>query len=214
MVTALERKYGHQHQAGAFRGRFQAKARMYGEPLQKLAQELEHLVRRAYPGVPEVLTSVLLRDQFVDALGDHQFQIFVKQAHANDLQKALARELEFESFVMSSGTMRSAGTRRQELWARKSNVRERLAGAGSGKFAGTCWECQQRGHRRSDVLRAFRAWSQERGRPNCWECGQLGQYSRASPQTGPVYTPPATGNVCRLEDRAQTQPAFPKPHSC
>lgn len=65
---------------------------------------------------------------------------------------------------------------------------------------------------------ARRARSQEQGRPYvyqpfCWECGQLDHYSRACPQAGPVYTPPATGNYGRLEDGAQIQPAPPGLHS-
>lgn len=43
VVAALERRSGCQHQTEAFRARFWAKARMHGDPLQQLAQELEHL---------------------------------------------------------------------------------------------------------------------------------------------------------------------------
>ncbi len=51
------------------------------ERLCSSSPDLEHLVRKAYPGASEELTVVLLRDQFVDALEDPQLKIYVKQAH-------------------------------------------------------------------------------------------------------------------------------------
>ena len=61
-----------------------------GEPLQQLAQELENLVSRTYPDALEMVTILLVRDQFVDALGDLQLQVYVKQVHGTDLQEVLA----------------------------------------------------------------------------------------------------------------------------
>ena len=62
-----------------------------------------------------MVTSLLVKDQFIDALGDPQLQVYVKQAHAADLQEALARALEFESFVASSGVMRRVAERGPEF---------------------------------------------------------------------------------------------------
>ena len=98
----MERRYSHQYQAEVFRVRFRARVRAQGEMLQELAQDLEHLVRKAYPGASEELAVVLLRDQFVDALEEVQLKIYVKQAHVRDLQEVLARALEFESIVRTS----------------------------------------------------------------------------------------------------------------
>lgn len=75
--AALERRYGHQHQAEAFCARFRASVRRQGETLQQLAQELV-TCRCAYRGANEDLVSFLLRDQFVDALQDQPLQIYVK----------------------------------------------------------------------------------------------------------------------------------------
>ena len=71
------------------------------ESLQQLAQELEHLVRRAYPDAPEMVTSFLLKDQLVYGLGNSKLQVYVKQTHLAGLQEALARALKLESFMAS-----------------------------------------------------------------------------------------------------------------
>ena len=62
VTEVLERRYGHQHQTEAFRARFRARARGHGESLTRLAQDLEMLVRRAYPEASEDMITVLLRD--------------------------------------------------------------------------------------------------------------------------------------------------------
>ena len=62
-----------------------------------------------------MVTSLLVKDQFVDALGDPQLQVYVKQAHATDLRETLARALEFESFMASSGVMRRVAERDQSF---------------------------------------------------------------------------------------------------
>ncbi|KAG7153758.1 hypothetical protein Hamer_G009438 [Homarus americanus] len=56
----------------------------------------------AYPGASPDLLAVLLRDQFVDALDSTQVKIQVKLSQPVTLQEALARALEFESYVTSS----------------------------------------------------------------------------------------------------------------
>ncbi|KAG0715491.1 hypothetical protein GWK47_011819 [Chionoecetes opilio] len=99
VVDALQRKFGHHQQAEVYRAHLKGRVRMRGEPLSHLAHELESLVRRAYPKAPEEMVVVLARDHFVDALIDQRLQIYVKQAHPEDVQVALARALEFESFL-------------------------------------------------------------------------------------------------------------------
>ncbi len=96
LVRVQERWYGHHHQAEVFQARFQPRVRTWGETLQQLAQDFEHLVRKAYPGTSEELTVVLLKNQFVGALEDPQLKIYVKQAHVGDLQETLACAQEFE----------------------------------------------------------------------------------------------------------------------
>ena len=173
-------------------------------------------MRRAYPDAPEMVTSLLVRDQFVDPLGDVQLQVYVKQAHAADLQEALARTLKFESFVASSGTMRRVADRGQEFWARRSGIQKQSTGTKAGGFAGTGWECEQQGHMKRDCPEWWRPQSQERQRPyesqpGCWGCGQ--HFSALCPQPKSADTPSSPENDSRLGTGALSQPVAPRPHS-
>lgn len=85
VVDVLQRRFGHHQQAEVYRARLKDRMRARGEPLSRLAHEMETLVRRAYPSAPEEMVIVLARDHFVDALGDQQLQIYVKQAHPEDV---------------------------------------------------------------------------------------------------------------------------------
>ena len=215
LVGALERRYGHQHQAEAFRARFRSRVRASGETLQMLAQDLEHLVRKAYPGAPENTTSILLRDQFVDALQDQQLQIYVLQAHVVNMQQALARALEYESFIKKG----VPGVRKEpkgETYVRRNQMRGR--GQLHGRFGGRCWGCGQQGHRRHECTaapRSPRSLSADRGRqgspsPCCWECGETGHLARTCPTAGVTRR---QGNGARLGQRGVGQPRPSRPHS-
>ncbi|MPC32210.1 hypothetical protein E2C01_025515 [Portunus trituberculatus] len=102
VTAALERRYGYQHQTEVFRTRFQARVRGPGEALIRLVQDLEMLVCRAYPEASEEMITILLRDQFVDAIDNQQLRIYVQQARPKDLQNALVRGLELESFLRTT----------------------------------------------------------------------------------------------------------------
>ncbi|XP_069995361.1 uncharacterized protein [Penaeus vannamei] len=157
--AAFERRFGHQYQAEAFCARFRAKTRARGKSLQQLAQELELLVRRAYPGASEDLTAVLLRDQFIDALEDYQLQVYVKQAHTTDLQEALAHALEYESF--RTGGINIVVQRYQNnlptIKVRCIKVEKHPKEIKSGSIKSKCWKCGQHGHRRKECNKSERS---------------------------------------------------------
>ncbi|KAK8388666.1 hypothetical protein O3P69_020566 [Scylla paramamosain] len=114
-----------------------ASARQWSRPEMAMQLDLEVLVRRAYPEASEEMITILLRDQFVDAIDNQQLRIYVQQAHPKDLQEALARGLEMESFLRTtrerpSGNYvpQSRGTPRGT--ARRDRVAERLSTAEQG----------------------------------------------------------------------------------
>ena len=232
VVDALERRYGHQHQEEVYRARFRGRMRARGESLQHLAQDLERLVRQAYPSAAEDLTTILARDQFVDALVDPQIKISVKQARAANLQEALAHALEFEALMLTSGmrpagSVDPAGRQRQDHRARRA----RPAEGGEGAFRGKCWACGERGHRRGECTRRSprrESTGRQRGRRRtrslgsgrssprplcCWSCGDEGHFSRACPNPGPVSSAARAGNVTELGRGATPQPPSSRPHS-
>ncbi|KAK8407598.1 hypothetical protein O3P69_002272, partial [Scylla paramamosain] len=148
-VTAtLERRYGYQHQTEVFRTRFRARLRGPGETLTRLAQDLEVLVRRAYPEASEEMITILLRDQFVDAIDNQQLRIYVQQAHPKDLQEALARGLEMESFLRTTRERPSGNYVPQRVKAKKGAVQKAYSSPSPplGEFRGKCYSCGQQGH--------------------------------------------------------------------
>ncbi|MPC83287.1 hypothetical protein E2C01_077994 [Portunus trituberculatus] len=89
---------------------------------------MESLVRHAYPTAPKDMVAVLAIDHFVHALQQQQLQIYVKQAHARDLREALARVIEFESFLYTSGYEEETVRPRHDIRAQRTQ-REKPNGA-------------------------------------------------------------------------------------
>lgn len=215
VTEALERRFGHQHQAEVFRARFRTRVRAHGESLQQLAHDLESLARKAYPGATEDLTMVLLRDQFVDALVEPQMKIYIKQAHPSDLQESLARALEFESFVRTSGSGPAILGVGRHFQARRSQAMDPTSQMSSYVFRGKCWGCDQRGHRQSECTQMWRTGSMEKNRqhqPCCRKCGHFGHLSGACALPEPSTTTQAE-NYSWLGQGAPHQPEPPRPHS-
>ncbi|KAK3882385.1 hypothetical protein Pcinc_013251 [Petrolisthes cinctipes] len=144
VLEAMQRKFGQHQQAEVYRARLKNRMRGRGESLPHLAQDLEALVRRAYPVAPEEMVTVLARDYFVDALQDQQLQIYVMQAHPSDVQMALAKALEFESFLRATGMRMATVGPQPEVRALWTKVPRDEAAAGKDspkEFQGACWEC-------------------------------------------------------------------------
>ncbi|KAG7157489.1 hypothetical protein Hamer_G005932 [Homarus americanus] len=164
LVKVLERRYGTKHQNDVYRARFWTRTHNRGETLQQLAQDLDSMAHRAYPGASPDLLVVLLKDQFVDALDSTKLKIQVKQSQPVTLQEALTRALEFESYVRSSlpsfRTESSSG-----LKARKGQVQE------TERFKGTCWYYEKIGHKQEDLQAETRAregqFREEHGEEKC-----------------------------------------------
>jgi len=143
MAQALGRRYGTKHQDEVFRTRFRTRTWRRGESLQELAQDLENMAHKAYPGANPDLLTVLLRDQFVDALESPQLKIQVKQAKPATLQEALTSALEFESLVKSSlSSFRDDSS--SGFKARRGFIRD------VSKFRGACWYCEKVGHKKNE----------------------------------------------------------------
>jgi len=227
LVGALQRRFGHHQQAEVYRARLKARVRARGESLPQLAQELETLVRRAYPVAAEDMVTVLTRDYFVDALQDRELQLYVKQAHPEDVWVALARALELEAFLRTTVLGGAVEAPRKthptrEFRARRAQVgespEERPGAAGRASptgFRGICWGCGKKGHRRSDCPGGRRTRSLERPptaafQPCCASCGRYGHFSVACTAPQDVVQ---VGNEEGLDAGAESQPTLLGPRT-
>ncbi|ROT64722.1 putative nitric oxide synthase-like [Penaeus vannamei] len=221
VVGALQRRFGHHHQAEVYRARLKARVRAKGESLPQLAQELETLVRHAYPAAAEDMVTVLTRDYFVDALQDRELQLYIKQVHPEGVQVALARALELEAFLCTSVLGAAVEVPRKfypnrEFRARRTQVGEspveqcgatqRVSLTG---FQGICWRCGKKGHRWSDCPRGRRTRSPERKpisafQPYCGSCGPYGHFSVACTASKDMQV----GNEEGLDAGANSQPTL------
>ena len=228
VVGALERRFGQHLQAEVYRARLRGRVRGPGEPLPRLAQDVETLVRRAYPAATEEMVAALSQDYFVDSLRDRQLQLYIKQAHPKGVREALSRALEMEAFTRASdeegsapyrrGAARPVGPRR-DVYVRRSQAetprQERRASPDI--FRGECWGCGARGHKRTQCKKGRKTRSLEDLQrpifhPCCWRCGEMGHLAAACPKPKEITTPQE--NRQGLGAGAETQPSPPRgPHS-
>ena len=221
VAEALQQRFGVSLQAEVYRTQLKERVRRQGEPLPRLAQDLEALVRNAYPEAPEKMVALLARDHFIDALGDRQLQIYVKQAHVTTVQDALTKALEFEAFLRSSGAPVVPAPYEHRAPARHFRARRTQArpttppSRGEARqFGGKCWKCGQKGHRRVECRSERRTRSLEelptrfspRSPPCCMNCGQQG-HTRANCQE--LRDVMQVGNGAGLGARPVAQPPSP-----
>ena len=102
LKSALESRFGTKNQIDLFRTRLRMRSRNKEEPLAGLAEDVERLVRLAYPEASESMVQVLAKDQFVDSLCDEDMRLRILQSKPSTLRDALQTALELESFQMAS----------------------------------------------------------------------------------------------------------------
>ena len=102
LTAALDSRFGTAHQSELNRMRLKARNRRRDETLADLAEDVERLVRLAYPGATEAMVEVLAKDQFVDALPDEDTRLRIRQNKPATLRDALGTALELESYRLAS----------------------------------------------------------------------------------------------------------------
>lgn len=217
VTGALQRRFGRRQQPEVYRAQLKTRKRRGDEPLPLLAQDVETLVRGAYPMAAEDTVDMLAKDCFVDALCDRQLQVHVKQAAPRNVQEALARAAEFEAFLLTTTTAPNSLYSRpaSEMTGRPHHVRARRAQpgrfsspqsqrGGPGAFKGSCFSCGQKGHKKYQCRRRSRSVEDQHRpvfKPCCWACGENGHTTKECRQPKEVVT----GNLTQLGAGAATQ---------
>ena len=75
LIYPLDTRFGLSHQTELNRMRLKARTWRRDESLAELAEDVENLVRLAFPEAAEVMVEVLAKDQFVDALRDEDMRL-------------------------------------------------------------------------------------------------------------------------------------------
>ena len=164
------------------------------ESLQELAEDLERLVRLAYPLSPEEMKDLLAKEQFIDAILDEDARLRLKQSRPHSLRAALTLAMELESYRLAY---------RLAYRQREFPVRGMYCGAAEGSST----DEPDRGKSQQDEvlaqvkgLRAEVVSSQCFGAPQCWACGKRGHLRRDCWKVG------------RNKSRDMQNQNFPQPH--
>ena len=182
LTSALDSRFGMTHQTELNRSRLKTRSRCREETLAELAEDVERLVRLAYPEADESMVEVLAKDQFVDALPDEDMRLCIRQNKPATVRDALRLALELESYQLASrqriklvrGTHLEEGPTQpeQSTVACSADVLQQLVeairqcGKESQRWRSyrrdraqpsvssiICWKCKERGHRRRDCPR-------------------------------------------------------------
>ena len=102
LTAALQSRFGTAHQTELNRVRLKARIRRREETLPELAEDIERLVRLAYPEAAESMVEVLAKDQFVDSLPEEDMRLRIRQHRPATLRAALETALELESYQLAS----------------------------------------------------------------------------------------------------------------
>ena len=184
LLTTLEQRFGCGKQEAWFRTQFRRRRRSPGESLSSLARDIEKLAFQAYPDAPRELRDSLACDQFLDALGDVDLQISVRQSRPAGLQDAVTGAVEIEAIRRSVKATHgephsSAGfAARQAVGNRDANVRDGNA--------------EDFEHRLKALENSLKAVQTQRGSASsrrgsaeeveCWSCGERGHVRRSCPK--------------------------------
>ena len=214
LTDALEGRFGIANQEPWFRSQLRRRRRDAGETLPHLAQDIERLVSMAYPSASVELTDSLACDSFLDALGDAELHIAVRQSRPTNLPQALASAVEIEAVRRAAGIttppLHSAALVRQGKGPQESQGRTDSGASSESEMTRGLREilrllndmqsslsgpagCAGRG---GSAAGRTQARDKLGGRTlttgACWECGIVGHFRRDCPSISNNRTGPHT----------------------
>ena len=187
LTAALQARFGSAHQTELNRMKLKARNRRREESLPELSEDIERLVRLAYPDAAESMVGVLAKDQFVDALPEEDMRLRIRQSRPATLRAALETALELESYQLASKQrarvvrevqLEKQPIQQQERTPSKQNVNadllQQLVEALTQRL------CQEPA---GSTPQRFRREKAQGGRSNliCWNCEQKGHRRKDCP---------------------------------
>ena len=101
LVDKLRQRYGSKDQHQMFKSQLEDRERNPNEGLQELAQHIEQLVKKAYPGVDANTIDILARDSFIKSLKSPAFQMKLKEYEPQSLSQAVVKAMKLETLYKS-----------------------------------------------------------------------------------------------------------------
>ena len=89
LIELLRNRFGTNNQAERYRAELRARKRQPNELLQSLYHDIARLMSLAYPGQTGVMSEVVARDAFLEALDDPQLRIRILEREPKTLEDAL-----------------------------------------------------------------------------------------------------------------------------
>ena len=186
LTAALDSRFGVAHQTELNRMRLKARTRRREESLAELAEDVERLVRLAYPEADEAMVEVLAQDQFIDALPEEDIRLRIRQNKPTTLRDALRMALELESYQLACGQrgrwVREAQLENDHPVQRQASMSE--AGEDVLRQLVEALHGLARPRRRSADLPTSRGGRNPDAEKTlvCWECNEKGHRRRQCPR--------------------------------
>ncbi len=186
LMAALQKRFGSEHQAELHRAKLRSRTRRREESLQELLEDIERLVRLAYPDATPAMLQVLAKDQFIDALPDEEMRLRVRQLRPESPHQALQTALEIESYQLSSkqrskyareATVESCSVQSQRLdLTSSSEVLQKLQEVLEALQHSTVELCRRRSRPGGDRRGRDASPRELPSQGTCWTCGERGHY--------------------------------------
>ena len=122
--AALEERFGDAQLAEVFKSELRSRRRRTEESLPALAQDINRLVQRAYPGMEHQAVEELAIERFREAIPEHEQRMAVFRSKAETLDQAVKAAIDAESWQISEN--RRASTQKiRAVWNQDARAEDK-----------------------------------------------------------------------------------------